>query len=112
LPSVFEKTLGKGLLFAEYFWELHSANLFFKEKIIIFFSAYHCCLPSVFRNYTRQTYFSKKKNNEELHSPAAICVLPAVAQELALFGHIVPSQWETARGMKLSLATKFQAIQK
>jgi len=69
-------------------------------------------LPSVFRNYTRQTYFSKKKNNEELHSPAAICVLLAVAQELALFGHIVPSQWETARGMKLSLATKFQAIQK
>jgi len=39
-------------------------------------------------------------------------VLLAVAQELALFGHIVPSQWETARGMKLSLATKFQAIQK
>ena len=35
LPSVFGKTLGKGLLFAEYFWELHSANLFFKEKIII-----------------------------------------------------------------------------
>jgi len=39
-------------------------------------------------------------------------MLLAVAQEMALFGHIVPSQWETARGMKLSLATKFQAIQK
>jgi len=39
-------------------------------------------------------------------------VLLAVVQELALFGHIVPSQLETARGMKLSLAIKFQAIQK
>ena len=50
------------LLFAKCFLELHSANLFSKEKIIIFLSAYHYCLPSVFENYTRQTYFPKKKN--------------------------------------------------
>jgi len=33
-----QNTLGKGLLFAECFWELHSANLFFKEKKIFFLS--------------------------------------------------------------------------
>ena len=52
----FQNTFGKGLLFAECFLELHSANLFFKKKI----SAYHYCLPSVLGNYTRQTYFPKK----------------------------------------------------
>jgi len=59
----FQNTLGKGLLFAECFWELHSTNLFSKEKIIFFFLAYCYYLPSVFWNYTRQIYFPKKKNN-------------------------------------------------
>ena len=34
----FQNTLGIGLLFAECFWELHSANLFFKEKNNFFLS--------------------------------------------------------------------------
>ena len=58
LLSVFQNTLGKRLLSAECFWELHSTNLFSKE---FFFSAFCYCLTSVFGNYTRQTYFPKKK---------------------------------------------------
>ena len=47
LPSVLQNTLSKGLLFVECFWELHSANLFFKEKIIIFFSAYFSLIAAI-----------------------------------------------------------------
>ena len=88
LPSVFLKytrqritvcrvflgiTLGKpnfqrkNIFFSAYHYCLPSVfgnytrQTYFPKKKIIFFSAYHYCLPSVFGNYTRQTYFPKKK---------------------------------------------------
>ena len=61
----FQNTLGKGLLFAECFWELHSANLFFKEKNI-FFSAYYYCLWSVFRITLGKPIFQRKKNSQHI----------------------------------------------
>jgi len=60
LPSVFPKYTRQRIIVCRVFLELHSANLFSKEKKY-FFSAYCYCLPSVFWNYTRQTYFPKKK---------------------------------------------------
>jgi len=57
----FQNTLGKELLFAEYFWELHSANLFFKEKIIIF-SLHTIIVCRVFLGITLdKPIFSKEK---------------------------------------------------
>ena len=38
----FQNTLGKELLFADCIWELHSANLFSKEKNIFFLSKTTC----------------------------------------------------------------------
>jgi len=63
LLSVFQNTLGKGLLSAECFLGITLGKPIFQRKKLIFFSAYCYCLPSVFGNYTRQTYFSKKNNN-------------------------------------------------
>ena len=60
LPSVFQNTLGKGVLFAECFWELHSAKLFSKEKNNFFLSI-PLLFAECFWNYTRQTFFPKKK---------------------------------------------------
>ena len=75
LPSVFQNTLGKksGLpsVFPEYtqqtiilcrvFLGITLGKPIFQRKIIIFFSAYHYCLPSVFGITLGKPIFRRKK---------------------------------------------------
>ena len=57
LPSVFPKYTRQRIIVCRVLFGITLGKPIFFKKIL----AYHYCLPSVFGNYTRQTYFSKKK---------------------------------------------------
>ena len=59
--SVFPKYTRQRIIVCRVFLGITLDKPIFQRKKIIFFSAYHYYLPSVFENYTRQTYFPKKK---------------------------------------------------